>query len=163
MKKLLGLKLLTVLIFSCLVAVVSGCASSTSSYNQVALHMPRIKAGCARVVFYCSQPSNTAHEHDFVCCVDDTEVGHVSSRQFLFVDHAAGRIEVKARTTASPLLPPKHVSLNLEPGDVRYVRMDMKFTYPVDIQVAVVDSESGVGDLKTCTYVGRPLSAYSKR
>lgn len=163
MKKAVVLTFLKVIALSCLVAFVGGCASRPPSYEKVELHMPRLKAGYARVVFYCNQPGNFAREHYFICYLDDAEVGHVSTRQFLFVDHPAGRVEIKSKTTTNPLLPARHFSLDLEPGDVRYVQLNMKFTYPADIQLGVVDAEKGEAGVKTCSYAGRPLSTYSAR
>jgi hypothetical protein len=163
MKKLLGLKPLNVLILSCLMAVVDGCVTKAPTYNQAEIHMPRLKAGYARVFLYCNQPSETTRPHDFVCSVDDQPVGLLSTREFLFTDHTAGRCEIKAKAGSNPLLPSQHVVLDLEPGDVRYVRMDMKFTVPVQINLKIVDAEKGEEDVQTCVYMGKSLPSHAMR
>lgn len=120
--------------------------------------MPRLRAGYARVIFYCDQSANLTREQEFTCYLDDAEVGHLSTRQFMFADHRAGRVQVKAKTSTNPLLVPKHFALDLEPGDVRYVQLEMKFTYPVDVGLRIVEAEKGEDDVSTCVYAGVPLA-----
>ena len=161
MKKALTLTLVKLLILSCLVAIVDGCVTKAPTYNQAESHMPRLKAGYARVFLYCNQPSETTRPHDFICSVDDRQVGLLTTREFLFADHAAGRCEIKAKAGSNPLLSAQHVTIDLEPGDVRYVQMQMKFTYPEQIHLGIVEAEKGEEDVRTCIYAGPRLSAHS--
>ena len=163
MKKRFLLILCNVLILGSLVAIVDGCASTPPSYNAAASHMPRLRAGYARVIFYCNEPANVARQHDFVCYLDDGVVGHLNGWDFLFADHRAGRCEVKAKTSNNSLLPAKHIKLDLEPGDVRYVQLQMKNTYPPDVHLGIVDAEKAQEDVEGCRYVGHLLTPSAAR
>jgi hypothetical protein len=125
--------------------------------------IPRLRAGYGRVFFYCNQPSEATRQHDFICYLDNDTVGMVSTREFVFVDRPAGRYEVKAKAGSNPLLPPAHFALDLDVGDVRYVQMQMKFTYPVQIGLKLAEADNGVEELKACTYVGKPLQTHPVR
>src|ERR1051326_6404377 len=59
--------LFNVLMLGSLVAIVDGCASKSPSFNAAASHMPTLRAGYARVIFYCNEPASFARQHDFVC------------------------------------------------------------------------------------------------
>jgi hypothetical protein len=150
-------------VLSCLIATVSGCASNLPTYHEMESELPRLRAGYARVFYYCNQPAESTRQHDFICSLGDDPVGMVSTREFLFVDRPAGRYEINVKAGSNPLLPPQHFALDLDVGDVRYVQMQMKFTYPVQIGLKLAEADKGVEDLKTCTYVGKPLPTHPMR
>jgi hypothetical protein len=82
--------------------------------------------------------------------VNSEEVGKANPKSFFYVDRLAGKYEVSASTKAEHSL-----SLTLEEGEVKYVRLDVKMGLFVGhVELVLVDKAVGEQELKSMNYTG---------
>jgi hypothetical protein len=109
--------------------------------------------------------------HEFHFSIDGRKVGKVAGFNCLFVDLQAGSCEVSAGTGG---LPKKHLTLNLVPGEMRYVQVEWIVSMSLKryllgplaespIRLIIMDPDQAPQDLNRCFYVGSDLSGLSTR
>ncbi len=82
--------------------------------------------------------------------VNGEEVGKANPKSFFYVDRLAGKYEVSVSTKAA-----RSLSLTLDDGEVKYVRLDVKLGLVVGhIELVLVDKAVGEQELKSMNYTG---------
>ena len=109
--KILLLSLLTL-------TFVAGCASGPS-FNEYSANIPAMEQDTGRIYIYRKTTLGAAIQPKIR--VNGEEVGKAVPKGFFYIDRPAGSYEISASTEAKRAL-----TLTLEPGDVRYVRLEVK-------------------------------------
>lgn len=107
------------LIFS--IIVLSGCASGPT-FNEYAANIPEVSNDSGRIYVYRTATLGAAVQPGIR--VNGEVVGKAVPQGFFFIDRPAGSYEVSASTQAK-----RSLALNLEPGDERYVRLEVKMGF----------------------------------
>ena len=82
--------------------------------------------------------------------VNGEEVGKANPKSFFYVDRLAGKYEVSVSMKAA-----RSLSLTLDDGEVKYVRLDVKLGLVVGhIELVLVDKAVGEQELKSMNYTG---------
>lgn len=90
-----------------------------------------------------------------VVMVNGEEVGKANPKSFFYVDRLAGKYEVSASTKAA-----RSLSLTLEEGEVKYVRVDVKMShFGGHIEFVLVNRAVGEQELKLMNYTGEQAVA----
>ena len=85
-----------------------------------------------------------------VVMVNGEEVGKANPKSFFYVDRLAGKYEVSASTKAA-----RSLSLTLEEGEVKYIRLDVKLgLFGGQIEPVLVDKAVGEQELKSMNFTG---------
>ncbi len=87
--------------------------------------------------------------------VNGEEVGKANPKSFFYVDRLAGKYEVSASIKAE-----RSLSLTLEEGEVKFVRLEVKMGLFVGhIELVLVDKAVGEQELKLMNYTGEQAVA----
>ncbi len=87
--------------------------------------------------------------------INGEEVGKSNPKSFFYVDRLAGKYEVSVSTKAE-----RSLSLTLEEGEVKYVRLDVKMGLFVGhVEPVLVDKAVGEQELKSINYTGGQVVA----
>ncbi len=98
--------------------IITGCASGPS-FNEYSASIPTMDADTGRIYIYRSTSFGAAIQPKIR--VNGEEVGNAVPKGFFYVDRPAGNYEISASTEAKRAL-----TLTLEPGEERYVRLEVK-------------------------------------
>ena len=101
-----------------------------------------------RIYIYCAPASGA--DFRLSVMVNGEEVGKAKPNSFFYVDRLAGKYEISIPTKGE-----RNLSLTLEEGEVKYVRLDVKIGLFVgQVDLVSVDKAVGEQELKSMTYTG---------
>ena len=121
-----------------------GCASSGVKFSEMAGTLPPPAAGQGRVYVYRTSAVGAALRPQVT--FDGRVVGKAIPKGFFYVDAAAGSHEIQTSTEVT-----RKLSLTLEPGQVRYVRLDVSMGFAVGhINPTLVDPAAGAKGIASC-------------
>ena len=133
-----------VFLFSFLLA---GCASGPQ-FKEVVNTFPAVPAESGRIYIY--RPSAFGAAIQPKIRVNDEVVGTAQARGFTYVDRPAGEYEIATSTEAK-----RKLKLTLEPGDEKYVRLEVKMGLLVaQIKPVQVESDVGQSQLEKTKFMG---------
>lgn len=130
------------------IIVLSGCASGPT-YNEYASSIPAMTSDSARVYVYRTSTLGTAIQPKIK--INGEVVGKAVPQGFFFVDRPAGSCEISASTEVK-----RSLTLGLEPGDERYVRLEVKMgLFAGHIKPVLVDNAVGKKEITKTKYIGK--------
>ncbi len=126
----------------------SGCATGPK-FEEYASSIPAIPEDSGRIYIYRTATFGAAIQPGVK--VNGEVVGKAVPQGFFFVDRPAGSYEVSASTEAK-----RSLSLNLDAGQERYVRLEVKMGLLAGhIKPVLVDNADGKDEIKKTKYVGK--------
>ena len=126
----------------------SGCATGPK-FEEYASSIPAIPDNAGRIYIYRTATFGAAIQPGIK--VNGEVVGKAVPQGFFFVDRPAGSYEVSASTEAK-----RSLSLNLDAGQERYVRLEVKMgLFAGHIKPVLVDNAEGKDEIKKTKYVGK--------
>jgi hypothetical protein len=142
MKK--GLHLLTLLV---LAAVATGCASGVK-YTDMQSSLAKLKPESGRIFFYRTAIVGAAVQPTVY--LNDEKVGKAVPQGFFYLDKEPGEYKARASTEVKRTL-----SFTLEPGQTRYIRLDVNLGLFVGhVSPVLVEEEKAKKELQKCKYTG---------
>lgn len=131
--------------------LLGGCAPAGPTYIEAAQAFPPLDSEKARVFFY--RPSSIGFAIRPGVRLNGEKVGTAEPLGFYFVDRQPGKYEVLIITETE-----KTLTLVLERGDVRYVRLSPQLgIFMGRIYPELVDHAEALEQLKDLRYIARPL------
>lgn len=125
----------------------SACATSGPTYSQ--MQMMSLSATNGRIYVYRTSVLGAAIQPSVK--IDGIAVGNAVPQGYFFIDRPAGNYKISTETEVDRI-----VSLTLEPGQTRYVRLDPTFGFIVGhISPVLVDTDKGQSEIKDCHYTGK--------
>ena len=129
------------------VMVLTGCASGPA-FDTVASTMQPTAAQDGRLFIY--RPSALGAAIQPSVRLNEEIIGTAKPRGFFYVDRPAGTYVVSASTEAK-----RSLSVNLEPGDEKYIRLEMKIgVLAGHVKPVLVEKSVGLEELKKTKYIG---------
>jgi hypothetical protein len=129
------------------IILLSGCASGTT-FKEYASSIPTIAPESGRIYVYRKSAFGAALQPSIR--LNGEIVGKAVPQGFFFIDRPAGSYEVSASTEAK-----RSLTLNLESGDERYVRLEAKFGVLIGtIKPVLVENSVGKEEITKTKYVG---------
>ena len=133
-----------------LVLMLAACATSGQTFTQMQTGAPMLAANNGRIYVYRTSILGAAIQPSVK--LDSTVVGDAVPQGYFFIDRPAGNYKISTETEVDRM-----VSLTLEPGQIRYVRLDPTFGFFVGhISPVLVDNQQGEKEIKDCHYTGKP-------
>ncbi len=127
-----------------LMATLGGCATSGPTYTEAAGTLPALAPGNARVFMYRTAILGAAVQP--AVKVNGEAVGAAVPLGFFYVDRPAGDYKISTSTEVERVL-----SLTLEPGQVRYVRLEISMGFFIGhVYPVLVDPAEGLKDIASC-------------
>jgi len=140
-------KALKVLMLLFLFMVVTGCASGVK-FAEMQSSIPELKPNSGRIYIYRTAVIGAAIQPDVF--LNDEKVGKAVPQGFFYLDKEPG--EYKARTSTEVK---RTVSFTLDPGQTRYIRLDVSIGIFVGhVSPVLVEEEMAKKDLLQCKYTG---------
>ena len=128
-----------------LLLLLAACASGPQ-FSQMKSSLPVAAEGKGRILIYRSAILGYAIQPSIK--VNGEVVGSAKPQGFLYVDRPAGDYEISTATEVTRTL-----SLNLEAGQTRYVRLGVSFGFFVGhVYPELVDDSVGSAEIKECRY-----------
>lgn len=128
-------------------ALVVGCASGPTSRERAAKTLP-IEAGNGRIFIYRKTTFGTAIQPDVK--INDKTVGKAKPRGYFYVNLPPGEYEISASTEAE-----RNLSLTLDAGQERYVRLEVKMgAFVGQVKPVLVDVAEGRQQIQDMKYTG---------
>ncbi len=136
----------------CCAALMSGCTIGPK-YNDIKASIPPVDQDNGRIYFYCPCVMGAAVQP--AVKLNGQRVGTATSMGFFYIDRAPGGYEVETSVETSFTQVKRALSLTLDKGQVRYVRLKFSkgfFTQHLDPEPV----ENGVGEkeITECRYTG---------
>src|ERR1017187_2576759 len=130
-----------------IVALLGGCASGPS-FSTYSGSIPPLDSQKARFYFYRSTLLGGAIQP--AVRINGTEVGDAKPHGAFYYDVAPGEYQVETSTEVT-----RSLTLKLEKGDVRYVRLNVSMGFMVaHIYPELVDADVGSKEILDCKYSG---------
>ncbi len=130
----------------------AGCASGPTYEEYSSTIEPPLPLD-GRIYIYLTTAFGTAVQPAVM--VNDEEVGKAIFNSFFYVDRLAGKYEVSASIKAE-----RSLSLTLEDGEVKYVRLDVTLgLFGGHIEPVLVDKAVGEQELQSMNYTGKQAVA----
>lgn len=129
------------------VVVLSGCASGPT-FNEYASSIRPVSNESGRIYIYRTTALGAAIQPKIR--MNGKIVGKAVPKGFFFVDRPAGSYEMSASTEAK-----RSLTLNIEPGDERYVRLEVKMGLLAGhIKPVLVENSVGKEEITKTKYIG---------
>ncbi len=134
------------ILFLLFMAITLGGCASGPSFNEYSASIPIVKDDLGRIYIYRTSAAGAAVQPGIR--INGEVVGKAVPKGFFFVDLPAGSYEVSASTEAK-----RSLTLNLEPGEERYVRLEVKMGFLVGhIKPVLVDNSVGKEEITKTKY-----------
>jgi hypothetical protein len=132
-------------------ALLVGCGAPVgTSYTEMSVSLPPVKAGESRVFFY-TPALRFGGDVQPEIRVNGTLVGFAVPSGFFYVDRPAGRYETTGKTAADGRL-----ELPLAAGETRYVRATARSAFSVNaVHLLLVPATEGQADMAGLVYSGQ--------
>jgi len=138
---------LNVLMLLFLAMVVTGCASGVR-FADMQSTMPELKPDLGRIYIYRTAVIGAAIQP--AVYLNDEKVGKAVPQGFFYLDKESGEYKVRASTEVK-----RTVSFTLDPGQTRYIRLDVSIGLLVGhVSPVLVEEEKAMKDLQKCKYTG---------
>ena len=139
------IKMIAVLMMA---AAFVGCASGPK-YEEIAKTIPELSPDMARIYIYRTAVLGAAVQPSVR--VNDEVVGKAVPKGFFFVDRTPGNYKIKTSTEVD-----RHLSLVLEPGQTRYVRLNISMGFFVGhVYPELVEETVGKQEISGCSYADK--------
>ena len=124
-----------------------GCASGPG-FDEYATSIPPMPDDSGRIYIYRVTTLGAALQPSIR--VNDEVVGKATAKGFVYVDRPAGNYEISTSTEVE-----RSLSLTLEPGDERYVRLEVKFgVFVGHVKPVLVERAVGREEIAKTKYIG---------
>jgi len=118
----------------------AGCAATGSTFEGMRGDLPEIKPGEGRIFFYITEyPVRTG-----LIRVNGKRAGVLETMQFFYLDRPAGEYEIQVNRGLAGLVPMDKMTLNLSPGETRYIevlgvdlRLRLLLVHPLDARETI--------------------------
>lgn len=128
--------------------LIAACAGGPS-YSQMHASEPALASDSGRIYFYREGGMMGAAIQPAVD-VNGTKVGEAVPGGYFYIDRPAGTYKVSATTEKE-----EAVDVTLEPGQVRYVKLDISMGFMAGhVTPSVVDPAVGAKEIGDCSYTG---------
>lgn len=126
---------------------VSGCASGPG-YREYSEQIPEVSQGEGRIFLYRAAAVGAAVQPKVR--VNGEEVGKATPGGFFYIDRPTGSYEISTSTEAK-----RSLSLELDSGEERYVRLEMKLGFFVGhVKPVLVERSVGMDEIQKLKYTG---------
>ena len=140
-------KILNVLMLFILSIVITGCASGVK-FAEMQSSLPELKPDSGRIYFYRTAVIGAAIQPNVF--LNDEKVGKAVPQGFFYLDKEPGEYKARASTEVK-----RTVSFTLDPGQTRYIRLDVSIGLFVGhVSPVLVEEEKAKRDLLKCKYTG---------
>jgi hypothetical protein len=137
---------LSSLFLGALVICMIGCASGTK-FTEFQSSITPLTEDMGRIYFYRTAVVGAAVQPDVV--LNGEKVGKAVPQGFWYLDRAPGEYQVVTTTETKRTL-----SFTLEPGQTRYVRLDISLGVVLgQVHGVLVDEEKALKELEKCKYI----------
>jgi hypothetical protein len=124
--------------------LISGCASTGPKYSELAPTISKIPPDTGRLYIYRTTVLGAAVQPEIK--LNGEVIGKAVPRGFVYVDKAPGTYEIITSTEVD-----RKLSLTLDKGQVRYVRLDISMGFFVGhVYPELVDSDVGEKEIQDC-------------
>jgi len=125
----------------------SACASGTK-FSEMRATMPAARPDMGRIYFYRTALVGMAVQPEVR--LNGEKVGKAVPNGFFYVDRPAGNYQVVTETEVE-----KKLTFTLEPGQVRYVRLDISMGFFVGhVYGLLVDETKAKSEIASMNYIG---------
>ena len=131
-----------------LLCCLAGCATNGPKFSEMtpSLSMPQTDMG--RIYFYRTALLGAAIQPDVK--LNGEIIGSAVPNGFFYVDKPSGDYIIETSTEVE-----RRLSLILEPGQTRYVRLNISMGFFVGhVYPELVDNETGEEEIQDCRYIG---------
>jgi hypothetical protein len=137
-------------LFTLLLALtLTGCATSGAKFSEMKASMPSLAADSARIYLYRTAILGAAVQPQVK--LNGEAIGKAVPRGFFYVDRPAGAYEVSTSTEVK-----RNLSLTLEKGQTRYVRLNISMGFFVGhVYPELVEDAEGAAQIANCHYTGQ--------
>lgn len=126
-----------------------GCASG-SKYSEISSSLGTSAPDEGRIYIYRTAVFGAAIQPQIK--VNGRSVGKAVSKGFLYVDGAPGDYKIATTTEVD-----RQLSLTLNAGETRYVRLNVSFGFLVGhVYPELVENAVGEQEIQKCSYIGEP-------
>jgi hypothetical protein len=133
--------------------LLSACATSGAKFSEIAASMPAAPAQMGRIYFYRTALIGAAVQPDVK--LNGEVVGKAVPNGFFYADRAAGNYQVATETEVE-----RKLTFTLEPGQVRYVRLNISMGFFVGhVYGELVDEAKGRAEIADMRYTGKGTAA----
>lgn len=130
-----------------LVFLMASCASGPK-FAEVSSDIPNVVDGYGRIYLYRKTAVGAAVQPKIY--MNGDIIGKAKPKGFFYIDVKPGDYKISASTEAKRVL-----SLSMDSGDVKYVRLEMKMGFFVGhVKPVLVDASIGKSELKKMSYTG---------
>lgn len=127
--------------------LLSGCASGTK-FSEMGATMVASKPEMGRIYFYRTAVMGAAVQPEVR--LNGEKVGKAVPNGFFYVDRPAGNYQVATETEVE-----KKLTFTLEPGQVRYVRLDISMGFLVGhVHAELIDENKAKSEIASTRYIG---------
>lgn len=129
------------------VAVFTGCASGPK-FAEMKSSIPALDASQGRIYFYRTAVVGAAVQPSVK--LNGESVGKAVPKGFFYIDRAPGNYTVETSTEVT-----RRLSLTLDPGQARYVRLNIALGFFVGhVYPELVETATGEKEILKCGYAG---------
>jgi hypothetical protein len=128
--------------------LLSACATSGPKFSEMGATIPVAKADMGRIYFYRTALIGMAVQPEVR--LNGEAVGKAVPNGFFYVDRPAGNYQVVTETEVE-----KKLTFTLEPGQVRYVRLDISMGFWVGhVYGELIDDDKAKSEIAGTRYIG---------
>ena len=125
--------------------VLSACAATGPSHEEMQDQIPVLEAGQGRIFFYLTEyPVKSAFLK-----LNGKRVGSLTAMTFFYKDLPAGDYDAKVFRGRAALVPTDSLNLKLSPGEVRYIEV---VAVDVGLRMILTDPRDAVHTIAKCKY-----------
>ena len=128
--------------------LLSACATSGPKFSEMGATMAAAKPDMGRIYFYRTALIGAAVQPEVR--LNGETVGKAVPNGFFYVDRPAGNYQVVTETEVE-----KKLTFTLEPGQVRYVRLDISMGFWVGhVYGELIDEDKAKSEIASTRYIG---------
>ncbi len=128
--------------------LLSACATSGPKFGEMGATMAAAKPDMGRIYFYRTALIGAAVQPEVR--LNGEKVGKAVPNGFFYVDRPAGNYQVVTETEVE-----KKLTFTLEPGQVRYVRLDISMGFFVGrVYGELIDEDKARSEIAGTRYIG---------
>jgi hypothetical protein len=132
----------------CLVLPLLAACATGPTFTDLQASEPAVANSMGRIYIYRSSALGAAVQPSVK--VDGVVVGKSTPEGYFYVDRPAGSYTISTSTEVE-----RDLSVTLEPGEKRYVRLDVSIGFFVGhISPTLMDDAKGAAEIKGCHYIG---------
>lgn len=129
--------------------VLAGCATTGAKFSEMAPTLTRLPSDSGRIYIYRSTSFGAAVQPEVK--LNGEVVGQAVPYGFFYVDKRPGHYEIMTSTEVD-----RKLSLTLESGQTRYVRLNISFGFFVGhVYPELVENDIGKEEIQDLRYIGK--------